>query len=437
MEFAAEQRRLYDAACAKLDAARLGRTLMELVNIPSPTGAERAAIEFAAERMRERSGGRVAIQPINGATANTFCEMRGAGGGAALMLYAPIDTHLEGDPARDFPWAASAPRADLAARARAEGDLIYGLGAANPKGMVATLIEIAAALRESGAPLTGDLIVAFAGGGMPVNVAERGNYGMSDGAYHLLSRGVAPDFAIIMKPFARVYAEEPGMCWFKITVRGTLGYAGIPRGAPGYRPSIAPAAWLIEQLERWLPEYTARNTAGEIAPEGHVAAVRAGWPEKPAFPSAATEIYLDLRCNPRTSPAAVKAQFAAALGEIRTRRADLDCDWEMIGACPGGMTDPNNWIVQSARRGWELVRGRPHGDPPKLSGQTDGALIRRLGIPCARVGFTAPPRKCPPEYREGLGGMGVVGVNDLIECARIILYAAIDTLTRPRAALGL
>jgi acetylornithine deacetylase/succinyl-diaminopimelate desuccinylase-like protein len=433
----ADRERWYAAACARLDAERLKRLLLELIDIPSPTGAERAASEFVAAQMRERLGARAFYQPISEDTGNAVGELRGSGNGATLLLYAPIDTHLEGDPARDLPWAGPVVRADMIARGFAGGDLVFGLGAANPKAMVATLIEIASALKEAEVPLIGDLQVGFAGGGMPVNVADRRNYGMSDGVYHLLTRGVAPDFAIIMKPVPRVYAEEPGMCWFKVVVRGTLGYAGIPRGTAGYRGSIVPAARLIEEIEAWLPTYTAHNTAGEIAPEGHLAAMRAGWPGKPAFPSAAAEIYVDLRCNPRTSPAAVKAQFAAALGAIRARHPELDFDFEMIGACPGGMTDPANWIIQSARRGWERVHERAHGDPPKLSGQTDGALIRRLGIPCARIGFPSPPKQCPAEFREGLGGMGVVSIADLVKTAHAIMYAVVDTLTRPRDELGL
>jgi acetylornithine deacetylase/succinyl-diaminopimelate desuccinylase-like protein len=437
LPFDADREKCYANACAHLDGDRLKRLLLELVNIASPTGAERPASEFMADYLREALGGRAVYQPINDLTGNAFGELRGSGGGASLLLYAPIDTHLEGDAARDLPWAGPILRADMLPHARTEGDLVIGLGAANPKAMVATLAEIATAIREAQVPLVGDLTVGYAGGGMPVNVGDRGNFGMSDGVYHLLTRGVAPDFAIIMKPVWRVYDEEPGMCWFKISVRGTLGYAGIPRGRPGYRGSIVPAAKLIEELEAWLPEYTARNTAGEIAPEGHLAAVRSGWPEKPAFPSATTEIYLDLRCNPRTSPAEVKAQFATALAAIRARHPEIDCDWEMTGACPGGMTASDNWIIQSARRGWERVQGRPHGDPPPLGGQTDGALIRRLGIPCARVGFPSPPKNCPPEFREGLGGMGVASIPDLLKSARAIIYAVIDTLTRSRAETGL
>jgi acetylornithine deacetylase/succinyl-diaminopimelate desuccinylase-like protein len=435
--FSAEQERWYSAACARLDAERLKRLLLQIIDIPSPTGGERRASEFIAEHMSKCTGGRSFYQPINDETGNAVSEIRGTGGGATLLLYAPIDTHLEGDSEHDLPWAGPVLRADMIPKGYAEGEMVFGLGAANPKCMVATLTEIAIALHEAEVPLIGDLVVGFAGGGMPVNVASRGHYGMSDGVYHLLTRGVAPDFAIIMKPVWRVYAEEPGMCWFKVVVRGTLGYAGIPSGTPGYRDSIVAAAEIIKQIDAWIPQYTARNTAGEVAPEGHIAAVRAGWPERPAFPSATTEIFLDIRCNPRTSPAEVKAQFAEAMRAIHQRNPETEFDWEMIGACPGGATDVNDWIIQSTRRGWERVQERPHGEPPKLGGQTDGALIRRLGIPCARIGFPWPPRNCPEEFKQGLGGMGVAWVPDLIKSARAIMYAVIDTLSRPRPDLGL
>jgi acetylornithine deacetylase/succinyl-diaminopimelate desuccinylase-like protein len=433
-----ERERWYVEASARLDPERLKRLLIGLVDIPSPTGGERQASEFVAAWMRDHvSGAHSFYQPINDATGNAVGQLRGSANGAVLMLYAPIDTNLEGDPEKDLPWAGPTLRRDMIPKASVEGDFVYGLGAANPKCMVATLVEIATALAEAQVPVRGELIAAFAGGGMPVNVSARHNWGMSSGLYHLLSRGVAPDFAIIMKPVWRVFAEEPGMCWFKVVVRGTLGYAGTPRGAAGFQSSIIPAARIIEEIEAWIPEYTASNSSAAISAEGHISAVRAGWPERPAFPSATSEIYLDLRCNPHVTPAAVRAQFADAMATIATRHPEVSVEWEMIGAVPGGATDPENWIIQSCRRGWECVAGRAHGDPPRLGGQTDGALIRRLGIPCARIGFPAPPRDCPQEFRQGLGGMGVACIPDLVKTARAIMYSVIDTLTRPRDELGL
>src|SRR5437899_1751149 len=83
---------------------------------------------------------------------------------------------------------------------------------------------------------------------------------------------------------------------------------------------------------QWLPIYQERNTSGLCAPQGAIAAIRGGWPHKPAFSSAATEVYIDMRCNPRTPPAAVKAQFAEAIQAICAKHPELTLDWEMSAA---------------------------------------------------------------------------------------------------------
>ena len=90
-------------------------------------------------------------------------EVPGSGDGARLLLYAPIDTHI--DPDQDVPWVAPALREDMYPQSRIEGDLVFGLGASNPKCMVAGLTEVVHAVRESGVRLRGDLAVGFAGAG--------------------------------------------------------------------------------------------------------------------------------------------------------------------------------------------------------------------------------------------------------------------------------
>jgi len=437
--FTADQERWYAAAWERFNLDRLKTLLIELVNIHSPTGAEREAAEFLASYLKAHLGGRAVYQPVSDLTGNCFGEVRGATGatGARLMLYAPLDTHLDADPETDVPWVGSALRPDMVPRASVEGDFIIGLGASNPKSMVATLTEVATALYESGIPLIGALQPAFAGGGMSVNSPRRRHYGLGDGVYHLISRGVGPDFAIIMKPIWAVYSEEPGLCWFRISVRGTLAYAGSPRTVAGDRSSILPAAVLIPEIDQWIREYTARNVANTLSPEGKITALRAGWLDRFAYSSATTEIYVDVRCTPAMTLGEVNAQFSAGMETIRRRHPEVEFDWEMIAALPGGATDPDNWIIQSCRRGWECVEARPHGDPPRMGGRTDGSLIRRLGIPTARIGFPWPAANTPEPYTQGMGGMGVACLPDLVTCAKAIMYAVIDTLSRTRTELGL
>jgi len=437
LPLSAQQRAWYEQACARLSSDRLRDLLVDLVNIHSPTGAEREASEFLTDYMAQ-SGFSASYQHVNERSGNVMARRPGTSDGATLMFYAPIDTHLEADPDYDLPYVGRELRDDMVPHAQVDGDLVVGLGAANPKCMVACIVEAARALQDADIPTVGELRVGSAGGGMPVDLGFRDHAGMSGGIYHLLTRGGWPDFAVVVKPWWWVYAEEPGMGWFKVTVHGDLGYAGIPRGVPNFRSSIVPAATIIQEIEQWLPEYTKRNTAGTVEPHGWISAVRSGWPEKPAFPSAATEIYLDVRINPRTTPADVRADFGRLMADISARHPEMELDWEMVGSTPGGMTDPDNWIVQSTLRGWEDVEGKPHGEPPRMAGQTDGAVMRRLGVPTARIGYPWPSPHIPERYMTGgLGGMGAAWVPDMMKTAKALLYVAIDTLTRTRDELGL
>jgi acetylornithine deacetylase/succinyl-diaminopimelate desuccinylase-like protein len=239
-----------------------------------------------------------------------------------------------------------------------------------------------------------------------------------------------------MKPGNAVYHEEPGLCWFRVAVKGNLGYAGMPHNLARFRSSIVPAAKLILELDDWLPRYTERNSSGQVTAQGWISTVRAGWAERVAFPSATTEIFLDLRCNPRTPPAEVKAQFGEAIADIVARHPDIELQWEMIASLPGGSTDPENWIIRSAVRAWEEIEGKPHPVPPRTSGQTDISMIRNLGIPTARTGWVSTPEKTPEEFRQGLGGMGVSFPPDLAVTCRKLVYSIIDTCTRTRAEVG-
>lgn len=434
LPFSAQQAQWYEQARARLNPQRLQQLLFDISNIHSPTGATRQASEFM-NRHLQGIGMKSRYYPMSDITGNVVGEFRGSGGGATVLLYAPIDTHLDRTPGEEV-LTGEGQEADLQPFAQRVDDWVFGLGSSNPKAMIATLTEVATALIDAQVPLRGDLLLGMADGGMPVDISAR-HAGMSNGVIHLLNRGLYPDFAIIMKPWNWVYHEEPGMAWFKLKVYGTLGYAGVPHDTPGFRSSVVPSATVIQALQEWILAYTQRNTSGVIEPHGWISGVRSGDVERPAFPSAVTEIFFDVRINPRVSPGDVRAQFAEFIDDLRVRFPALDLGWEMYGSVPGGTTDPQNWIIQSCKRGWEFIEQRPHGMPDMLAGQTDGAALRRYGVPTARIGWPWPATGAPLPVAEGLGGMGATYVPDLMPCAEKILYVLIDTLTRPREELGL
>lgn len=426
------RRELLDKVYERLDPDRLRRRLMDIVDIHSPTGGELPLAEFLADHMENDAGIRATVQRTGETSGNVVGELDGSGEGVRMMLYAPLDTHL--DPEFDGPWVGRA-RPDYLPNATRYGDLVVGLGAGNPKCMVAALIEVACAVREADVPLMGDLVLGFGGGGMPIAHGRNGHPGLGSGVFYMMSHGFEPDVAVIMKPAWAIYAEEPGTCWFRVSVHGTLGYAGMPRDTPGFRSSIVPAAVVIQEIERWLIDYTSANTSGATAPQGWITGVQAGDPQKGSFPSAVTEITLDVRVNPRMTPSQVRMQFAEMVAALRQRHPAIDMSWQMVVSSPGGLTDPDHWIVQSCQRGWQDVEQRPYDFTPYASGQSDGALIRRLGVPCARVGYPWPPESTPEDMAEGLGGMGVASAADVLLGAKVAAYSVVDTLTRSRRDL--
>ena len=91
------------------------------------------------------------------------------------------------------------------------------------------------------------MLLAFAGGGMPSMPPSgeiRQNHGLSSGVIYMLNHGITADFAIICKPGWAAAWEEVGLCWFKVTVRGQMGYAGMTRSFPNFRNAIVHAATL-------------------------------------------------------------------------------------------------------------------------------------------------------------------------------------------------
>lgn len=426
----------YQKACNLLNEERLTELLRALVDIHSPTGAEGELASFITSVLQD-SGFQSSTQAMALSRGNAIGRLKGSGGGASLLLYEPIDTHMEATAEADLPWAGEELRPDMLPKSQMLDGLVVGLGASNPKGMVATMIEVGRSLKEAEVPLLGDLILGFAGGGMPWSNSLRSGSGLSDGVNHLLRHGVSPDFAVVMKPWNAVYYEEAGLCWFRISVKGTYGYAGIPHNTPGWDNSVVASSKVILALQEWLPTYVKKNTSGQIEPWGWISAVHGGWRDKPAFPTALTEILVDLRITPRTPPVEVERQFGEAIRAIQVRYPEIQMEWEMFGATPSGSTDPDNWIIQSTLRAWERVEKKKHGPSPLMAGQTDGAALRHLGIPTARLGWPWPYEDSPPELSNGLGGMGVTYIPDLLVCAKKILYVAIDTLTRNRKQLGL
>jgi acetylornithine deacetylase/succinyl-diaminopimelate desuccinylase-like protein len=280
--------------------------------------------------------------------------------------------------------------------------------------------------------LPGSLGIGLAGGGMPTSgrPGRRRNIGHGAGCSYMLERGVRPDYAIVIKPGYAVSWEEVGLTWHTVTIRGTLNYTGIRHRVP-YRNPIVAAAKVIEALEAWFPEYTARHTETYVSPQGSINAVRAGGPDLGAYVPPVCELYLDLRVGPRSTPAIARAELEAFLDELRPSLPEFELSSEMTVAIGGTATPESSWVVRSLVRAWEDQEGRPHQAATGASGATDVAILRGHGIPTARIG---PPMSKTPSPYPGFS-MGVADPESLATLTSVLLGCVVDTLGRPRGEI--
>jgi acetylornithine deacetylase/succinyl-diaminopimelate desuccinylase-like protein len=427
-----EQESVLQAARAGISRDRLADRLRTIVDVPSPTGDELPLARHLAAEL-ESIGCQATLQAIDDRQGNALGRLRGSGGGADLLLYAPIDTAFSGNVDEDEPWLGPRPRPDLGLPARVDAGKVIGLGAENPKSYVACILEVVDALAGTGAALPGSLIAGFAGGGMPISgrPGMRRNIGHGSGCAYLLERGVRPDYAIVVKPGYAVSWEEVGLTWHTVTIRGALNYTGIRHRLP-YRNPIVAAAHVIDALEAWFAEYSSRHTAGYVSPQGSIGAIRAGGPDLSAFVPSTCELYLDIRVGPRSSPSAVRAELDKLVERLRTELPEFELETEMTVAIDGTSTSPDSWIVRSLIRAWEEREGRPHQAATGTSGATDVAILRGHGIDTARIG--PPPPKTPNPY-QGFS-MGMADLESMEALVGVLLYAVVDTIGRPRDELG-
>jgi acetylornithine deacetylase len=199
------------------------RTLQELVRIPSPIGNEGAAQAEVARRFKDLGlethvfdidPSRLESAPLFNRYARNYkgrpCVvgvLKGTGRGKSIVLNGHADAVPPGDDAlwKHGPYSGAIEDGNL-----------YGRGAWDDKAGVAQMITIAAAFRESGVRLKGDVVFTSV-----VEDEESGN-----GSLACIERGLTGDAVIVLDGTwpERFIVTHMGHIWFEITLRG--------RGAP-------------------------------------------------------------------------------------------------------------------------------------------------------------------------------------------------------------
>jgi acetylornithine deacetylase/succinyl-diaminopimelate desuccinylase-like protein len=200
------------------------RFLRDLIRIDTtnPPGNETAAAEYIASLLLGEGLDPVVLEPAP-ARGSVITRLRGNGAAGALLLM----SHLDVVPAEPKEWDHPPFAAEVA------DGYIWGRGATDTKDLTAVQLAILLTLKREGIPLKRDIILAAtadeeagAANGMAWLAQNHGallecEYAINEGGGHSMD--------IAGRRFYTCQTGEKGVCWMKLTARGSSGHGSMPR----------------------------------------------------------------------------------------------------------------------------------------------------------------------------------------------------------------
>lgn len=269
-----------------------------------------------------------------------------------------------------------------------DGDTLYGRGAADMKGGIASYLTAVRALREVGVGLAGDLIL------QTTIEEEDGGVG---GVLSALERGYRPDAAVVPEPFdvPNVGVASAGVMYFRVTVPGRTAHAASAfEGVDALGKALAVYEALQElDRERKARISYPRATRADPRLEGNVTNVNLGVIEGGDWPSTVPgEVVMEGRVGwpPGESRAEVRAEVGEAVrsaGENDAWLAEHPPDLEWFGwqAEPHEVSEECE-IARVAMRAGEDVTGETGQFVGGSAGLDERFYANDYGIDAATVG---------------------------------------------------
>ncbi|WP_225835212.1 ArgE/DapE family deacylase [Streptomyces sp. NK08204] len=411
------------AALSCIDEGAVGRTLLELIAVPSVSGsAAESEIQHLLAGRLERLGLDVDLWRMDLAALRAepgFPGMEvprteawglvgttaGGGDGPALVLQGHVDVVPGGDPAA---WDGDpfVPRVT--------GDIVHGRGACDMKaGLVAHLAALGA-LRAAGVRLRGRVAVHFVVG------EEDGGIG----AFGTLKRGHGGDACVITEPTGgTLVTANAGALTFRLSVPGKAAHASSRDAGVSAVDAYLPLHEALARLEASRNAGTSPLMAEYPIPYAlSVGTVRAGDWASSVPDLLVAEGRLGVRLD--EEPAAARAEFERCVAEacaahpwLREHPATVTWPGGQFagGRLPEGhplrdevrdaCTDANGWAARPRER------GAPYG--------SDLRLYAAAGIPTLQYG--------PGDVRVAHSPRECVSLREVVEVARTLVLTVMRT----------
>ena len=290
---------------------------------------------------------------------------------------------------------------------------MYGRGAADMKAGVAAMVYATRALMESGAGLSGDLVLQ--------TVIEEECTG--NGTLAALARGYGGEAAIIPEPFGRrLLGAQVGVMWARVTVRGRGAHAERASDSVNAILAATPLLEAVKELEAEVNDPSLRHPSFEGV--GHplnynVGVIRGGdWAS-----SVPEECVFEVRisCYPGEDLEAVEARFKDHLLGAAKRDPWLsenppDISFYAFRA-EGCVVDEDEPVVAALARSHREVTGEAPDLFP-FTGTTDARFFNLYhGIPATCYGPAGANLHAPDEW---------VDLESVREVTKVLALSAID-----------
>lgn len=400
-----------------IDRERLVRLVMDLVDIPSPTGEEEGMAR-AVHALLQEAGFDATLQPIGDDRYNAIGRLQGQGGGKSLMFNGHLDTSFGPEQAhRGIGYQCKATLVD--------DEWIYGMGSFNMKSAMGTYIVASEAIRKAGIKLAGDIVIAGVAGEIeksPVNEYEGRKYqGYGVGTKYAITHGAVADYCILGEPTnMMLIPRHCGTTWLKITVPGRLihtAWSDVDSNA------INKSRKVLNAIHEWIPGYCKHNAVGNFRPRVNVSAIEGGWPWRGARTPDNCCIYMDVRTLPEDLPAAAYTEVRQLVANVVKDNPELEgTKVEIFVSAPGtSIPDDHELVTTIIGAHTEQL-----GKAPAMGIETwysDAAHMNRYGIPTVNYGSAG-------RVRSGGGGFSThqgeaVHIGDMLDIIKVYIQVLI------------
>ena len=403
----------------QVDRNRIVELACNLANIVSITGEEEEVAKYLGGEF-EKLGMEVEYQYVEDGRPNVIGRLKGTGGGATLMFNAHMD-HFDN------------PQETVV-----EDDRIYGRGLVNMKAAFPCYIEAVAALQKAGVRLKGDLIIAGVVG--EIEKAQVGRFqgktyrGAGVGARYLMDHGVMADMCIIGEPTGlQLQIGNAGLIWARVSV---------DRKATRF---VLAACKVAQAIQDWEKEYQRKYPHKFMLPTVQIGAIDGGNAFKPGT-RPTTDIFVIVKTLPGAVPLAIKRDLEAVCEKVKKRESDiLEIRVDLYLSTDGYEISKSEYVVKAMARAPQTVFGRsvPYSKPIRYGITSDGSRIAAYGVPAITYGpgfgthlVDPTETKAPAEWDAPSGVRRGVGIENMVNCAKVYAMAALDICNSKREALA-